>query len=278
MLPRHSQPPTNPLLKPQLKCEPNEGRRRPSLIAACPPDLTSPVDVRQRGAPAPLPHCGVFMRNCFMCGGLQRGAPAPLPHCGYDTAALADAKSRATRGAGAPPSLRHHPCLRFIMSTTIQRGAPAPLPHCGLLAPPSDVIGGLQRGAPAPLPHCGNRSAKTFPGFSPQRGAPAPLPHCGRLRFHYLVINTRGNEGRRRPSLIAACRSGSRRARSSRNEGRRRPSLIAASKTRSNFTAIIVNEGRRRPSLIAAHQAEAGQDAPASNEGRRRPSLIAAST
>ena len=60
----------------------NEGRRRPSLIAALNPEATAYWIVS------------------------QRGAPAPLPHCGLPSAFLIHEWDRPTRGAGAPPSLR----------------------------------------------------------------------------------------------------------------------------------------------------------------------------
>ena len=91
----------------------NEGRRRPSLIAARVPCLKMRV------------------RDC------QRGAPAPLPHCGPALIGNRPGVKRATRGAGAPPSLRLLDNVHDIPHHE-QRGAPAPLPHCGIF--PTTVI------------------------------------------------------------------------------------------------------------------------------------------
>ena len=184
---------------------PNEGRRRPSLIAA------------RRPTP------------CYSAGACQRGAPAPLPHCGL---------SSVSWKVEPPP----------------QRGAPAPLPHCGPPKRPPPAASGLQRGAPAPLPHCGR--SRTRPATWPplQRGAPAPLPHCGRFP-HPGTRKCIPNEGRRRPSLIAAVRNAQASQSSWANEGRRRPSLIAAHISGPDRPQRWFNEGRRRPSLIAASSA-----------------------
>ena len=157
----------------------NEGRRRPSLIAA----YRSPSVI----AAAPE----------------QRGAPAPLPHCGGPSGRNKGWQVQTTRGAGAPPSLRRD--LRALpgLNLDFQRGAPAPLPHCGTHTPISRSTVWSQRGAPAPLPHCGPHYFKR-------------IPH-----WHY-------NEGRRRPSLIAAVGPSAPPCAGPFNEGRRRPSLIAA--------------------------------------------------
>ena len=138
-----------------LRCGANEGRRRPSLIAAGSSRLIqTPPDA-------------------------QRGAPAPLPHCGDEALKVLADLLDATRGAGAPPSLRHF--------------------------------------------RPGNEFPPTYP-----------------------------NEGRRRPSLIAATKSATSPSSTSSNEGRRRPSLIAANFSDATTATDAGNEGRRRPSLIAA--------------------------
>ena len=84
----------------------NEGRRRPSLIAASAVMAGIIRFRRQRGAPAPLPHCGGLAGGHPCPRLVQRGAPAPLPHCGRPPSAYRDCRDA-------------------------QRGAPAPLPHCG---------------------------------------------------------------------------------------------------------------------------------------------------
>ena len=128
----------------------NEGRRRPSLIAVYFRWVSRPTNGAQRGAPAPLPHCGWLQAGGAVAVGVQRGAPAPLPHCGT----FADG-------------------MVYIGCT--QRGAPAPLPHCGRLAGAGRVMVVVQRGAPAPLPHCGRPSAGfSVGGRRTTRGAGAP--------------------------------------------------------------------------------------------------------
>ena len=77
------------------------------LANPCKPPGKSRVIMRaQRGAPAPLPHCGdasVWEAE----GSLgQRGAPAPLHHCGKSGEPYLLRIPVPTRGAGAPPSLR----------------------------------------------------------------------------------------------------------------------------------------------------------------------------
>ena len=133
----------------------NEGRRRPSLIAAfdAPRGLARGRGNEGRRRPS-LIAAGRPARLLRWRGG-QRGAPAPLPHCGGDSGAAAAYRAPTTRGAGAPPSLRlsNHFAFSFVV------------------------------------------------GF---------------------------NEGRRRPSLIAATSQCLSIGTTSCNEGRRRPSLIAA--------------------------------------------------
>ena len=231
----------------------NEGRRRPSLIAAWAGGGAVSVVLAQRGAPAPLPHCGDFAGARAFFGGVQRGAPAPLPHCGVRHISITASSEcqrgapaplphcgvcrvtvvpticRPTRGAGAPPSLRpampSNDASGFVCPTR-GAGAPPSLRPAGTMA--AAVAEYEQRGAPAPLPHCGTGQPSGWRVIRSQRGAPAPLPHCGMAwwagnRAYFIC-----NEGRRRPSLIAARRFPFRRGRVRRNEGRRRPSLIAA--------------------------------------------------
>ena len=153
---------------------PNEGRRRPSLIAAGNPRFHPHSSSIQRGAPAPLPHCGSPEVHQAITDASQRGAPAPLPHCGVSRGSGEVKDTGATRGAGAPPSLRR-----------------------------------------------GNRRRLGNP--------PAP------------------------------------------NEGRRRPSLIAANPWMIKGVGIEPNEGRRRPSLIAAFDAPAGLRAGSPTRGAGAP-------
>ena len=70
------------------------------------------VSADQRGAPAPLPHCGGNIPGWLADAWDQRGAPAPLPHCGEAAASDIHIVSGTTRGAGAPPSLRQRTICR----------------------------------------------------------------------------------------------------------------------------------------------------------------------
>ena len=115
----------------------NEGRIRPSLIAACPLGWSMFSAATQRGANSPLPHCGMF-------------------YAGLSLNEVEDNEGRIR------PSLIA--ALRQPISETGfsgQRGANSPLPHCGALAVAgfTSTIG--QRGANSPLPHCGNPDGAT---------------------------------------------------------------------------------------------------------------------
>ena len=185
------------------RLHPNEGRRRPSLIAASGRTSIWPVAAIQRGAPAPLPHCGEQTPHNFGKRGRQRGAPAPLPHCG--------AKGDSRRRYASPNEGRRRPSL---IAALVVAGRPA--------------FRRPQRGAPAPLPHCGMPLGRvTNAGFIATRGAGAP-PSLRLLSPLLRSENTADNEGRRRPSLIAAQARTPAGVEISSNEGRRRPSLIAA--------------------------------------------------
>ena len=157
----------------------NEGRRRPSLIAALDWEVYEREAQRQRGAPAPLPHCGKVKVRVWAVKSMQRGAPAPLPHCGWWLPSVA-------------PNQRD------------QRGAPAPLPHCGA-GSGSNRAADLEATRGAGAPPSLRQPAVAEGGLGGhQRGAPAPLPHCGTSPTPYSTYAARNNEGRRRPSLIAA--------------------------------------------------------------------------
>ena len=230
----------------------NEGRRRPSLIAAHSCLCASVSSLAQRGAPAPLPHCGISLEIHSCLCSEQRGAPAPLPHCGSDFLAVVLLVCLATRGAGAPPSLRlcvwywsvrprvsnegrRRPSLIAALpgcpayqSASPQRGAPAPLPHCGLAAQAAGGNSTMQRGAPAPLPHCGPHILAVPPLLHHQRGAPAPLPHCGNAWACASVIVQASTRGAGAPPSLRHYQAAQDDPADPPNEGRRRPSLIAA--------------------------------------------------
>ena len=181
----------------------NEGRRRPSLIAAGLPVGDVLSDLLQRGAPAPLPHCGLRSVSGVAKTGSQRGAPAPLPHCGDFTGNPDVAERVATRGAGAPPSLR-----RVVVPSVPSRGRynegrrrPSLIAAFSPGGEPRRLRPAT-RGAGAP-PSLRPSDFASFCAAAAQRGAPAPLPHCGRTS-EAETLSGFGNEGRRRPSLIAA--------------------------------------------------------------------------
>ena len=206
----------------------NEGRRRPSLIAAIqsPSRTSKPTD--QRGAPAPLPHCGRHPGDpiAAWCAP-TRGAGAP-PSL-RPLSPPGGGRGRApTRGAGAPPSLRRElhgvvfhggiptrgagapPSLRPPLPSTrpelivFQRGAPAPLPHCGFMPGVLSGFAGMAtRGAGAP-PSLRPDYSNATPGEEvATRGAGAP-PSLRQIVDEGGERVGLSNEGRRRPSLIAA--------------------------------------------------------------------------
>ena len=111
----------------------NEGRIRPSLIAAI---------IRSRSP---------------WIGWVQRGANSPLPHCGSRTAERGVRRSIATRGEFAPPSLRPLRELAACCGAPNNEGRIRPSLIAAIALGASQVITRLQRGANSPLPHCGLR-------------------------------------------------------------------------------------------------------------------------
>ena len=87
-----------------------------------------------------------------------------------------------------------------------------------------------------------------------------------------------GNEGRIRPSFIAAFFAVRVLMSPTFNEGRIRPSFIAASDLSLHSMTSPYNEGRIRPSFIAAGGLPGCPGSVRTNEGRIRPSFIAALT
>ena len=197
----------------------NEGRIRPSLIAARLPDPLGTLAGRQRGANSPLPHCGclpVIVRaedddgnegrirpsliaaprsTAILTSSVsQRGANSPLPHCGNLTTLNIGCPASATRGEFAPPSLRRERVGSADWRVRGNEGRIRP----SLIAAKTwrRKPGGScpQRGANSPLPHCGRVALKIAPIDSVQRGANSPLPHCGhrRMRRDVLSIGQRG--------------------------------------------------------------------------------------
>ena len=175
----------------------NEGRIRPSLIAALPPPLPLHRHLAQRGANSPLPHCGLEeeqaraeggaepTRGEFAppslrrgrdyrggaCPGDQRGANSPLPHCGVNDWACPRAVMSPTRGEFAPPSLRRAVWRRRASAEPTNEGRIRPSLIAAGGAGAGLLVDASQRGANSPLPHCGR-------GFPRGNGA-APVPTRG---------------------------------------------------------------------------------------------------
>ncbi len=163
----------------------------------------------------------------------QRGAPAPLPHCGGRFRKVSsDVNSiRPNEGRRRPSLIAARPLPDSQERARKQRGAPAPLPHCGRAPrrPRLAVIATRGAGAPPSLRR-GLRRLVRVQTTAATRGAGAP-PSLRREAAVALIGpgSRSNNEGRRRPSLIAAPDGGMLSASPVEgNEGRRRPSLIAA--------------------------------------------------
>ena len=159
----------------------NEGRIRPSLIAATELQWLQSSRCSQRGANSPLPHCRHLARSLGEpVGGANEGRIRP-------SLIAAGQAGRGCRGVYAP---------------TRGEFAPPSLPHLGYRERNERCAD--QRGANSPLPHCRERRTWKRTGeVMPTRGefAPPSLP-----RSHPLVGGDPqpANEGRIRPSLIAA--------------------------------------------------------------------------
>ena len=157
----------------------NEGRIRPSLIAAADP-IAFRYSIRTNEgrirpsliAAAASPPAGYRRLR-------QRGANSPLPHCGGWEARQRSRSAASTRGEFAPPSLRR------------EGGDASPYldgPTRGEFAPPS-----LRQSSAAVM---ARRNA-------PNEGRIRPSLIAAVLRVRYC-LRCCGNEGRIRPSLIAA--------------------------------------------------------------------------
>ena len=208
----------------------NEGRIRPSLIAATRAGrvpITQGIPTRGEFAPPSLRHFGGGNRGSGQP--VQRGANSPLPHCGVAKAGRAQGHAWPTRGEFAPPSLRHDNGQWLDGTLVTNEGRIRPSLIAAFVAFGGHAVSDRQRGANSPLPHCGTSSTTkttqetppTRGEFAPpslrhrsavllgsalyrQRGANSPLPHCGIGRHAQLKPGDDANEGRIRPSLIAA--------------------------------------------------------------------------
>ena len=206
---------------------PNEGRRRPSLIAARYPPPPQERHRLQRGAPAPLPHCGRYNGDEPLTIYANEGRRRPsLIAAGLASSAFVLAR----RNEG-----RRRPSL---IAAKIAMGLPSPWTSNEGRRRPSLIAAAV-----------GNTD---FGGQCGQRGAPAPLPHCGATGVYATRISSLSTRGAGAPPSLRLCGNIRRHRPATRNEGRRRPSLIAARTERRGGRGRATNEGRRRPSLIAA--------------------------
>ena len=231
----------------------NEGRIRPSFIAASRPGSSDRTSNTQRGSNSTLLHCGLVMQ---------------LPGVGCWL---------STRVEFDPPSLRRVPGslgCHHLQPTRVE------------FDPPS-------------LRHGGDETRRH--GGAAQRGSNSTLLHCGEAR-RTAARKAYRNEGRIRPSFIAARISCSRSHRVLYNEGRIRPSFIAARAARggglgraaqrgSNSTLLHCGvdygsspyrKGRTTrvefdPPSLRPGKSGLAYHGVLDNEGRIRPSFIAAS-
>ena len=204
----------------------NEGRIRPSFIAARPLRAASSAAAVQRGSNSTLLHCGMDTIEGSRRVVRQRGSNSTLLHCGTfaDKAALANER---------------------------QRGSNSTLLHCGAHEAGNKLVAELQRGSNSTLLHCGGQALPLPIRQREQRGSNSTLLHCGEIIRVTTTVNEY-NEGRIRPSFIAALRSALKPSTRPSNEGRIRPSFIAARLSPARRSAGRSNEGRIRPSFIAA--------------------------
>ena len=208
-------------------CGNNEGRIRPSLIAAGRPTSCRSAPASNEGRIRPSLIAADMGWSGISRSSVQRGANSPLPHCGSGPAT--GQRSPSTNEGRIRPSL--------IAASFPDRGAGADSSTRGEFAPPS-----LRPGSPLSY----------RPAGTGQRGANSPLPHCGRSPSGSTGIGFRTTRGEfAPPSLRPPGRFGSS-VRPVCNEGRIRPSLIAAHFLPPVRVKLAPNEGRIRPSLIAA--------------------------
>ena len=158
----------------------------------------------------------------------QRGANSPLPHCGRRLRRRLLRRRVTTRGEFAPPSLRRIQSHREGHPYSNNEGRIRPSLIAASSSGPYSITDDAQRGANSPLPHCGQAAAELKAAANePTRGEFAPpslRPHLPKP-FRPKLLATRGEFAP--PSLRPIFRTMGDRG-SSPNEGRIRPSLIAA--------------------------------------------------
>ena len=231
----------------------NEGRIRPSFIAACQarPPLFTPAP--QRGSNSTLLHCGVYAGHVFHLAFDQRGSNSTLLHCGPACQCGWPCHRHSTRVEFDPPSLRR----RHLRSDGLVE-----LPTRVEFDPPS-LRRRVQRRRATGQPGNEGRIRPSFiaatapaspPGSDgPQRGSNSTLLHCGsNVEAH--PEGGAANEGRIRPSFIAATASFWAPARVRRQRGSNSTLLhCGASSVTFALARAFGNEGRIRPSFIAAN-------------------------
>ena len=231
----------------------NEGRIRPSFIAALSIQRTWRWRVGNEGRIRPSFIAASFCQSNARACPAQRGSNSTLLHCGTrETAGPAASRSRPTRVEFDPPSLRQGSAgckSKGVLTTRVEFDPPS-LRHVrhrllrrddgrneGRIRPSfiaatrqgSRETQCWQRGSNSTLLHCGGVGLRGDHTSLHQRGSNSTLLHCGSTTIVRYRRPSLCNEGRIRPSFIAAIKSGPGPGRRRGNEGRIRPSFIAAS-------------------------------------------------
>ena len=230
---------------------------------------------QQRGSNSTLLHCGLADEPGGFFGDeptrVEFDPPSLRPHLGAGQRRA----GAATRVEFDPPSLRRSG-ERERGALPLQRGSNSTLLHCGISLIRGISKGSIQRGSNSTLLHCGAKADKDK--------ADRLVNNEGRIRPSFIAAFARlsgvcvdcSNEGRIRPSFIAAAWLPPPPSSPWCNEGRIRPSFIAATWALPARCRRLRNEGRIRPSFIAAEKLPSYKTHKHTNEGRIRPSFIAA--
>ena len=205
----------------------NEGRIRPSLIAA---------DAADRPPTPPPPNEGRIRPSLIAARRRRRRGNGRRRNEGRIRPSLIAAGRKAA--AECRPG--------------IQRGANSPLPHCGRSWAAACIRAGGNEGRIRPSLIAACWSAGGGGGGSGQRGANSPLPHCGRISVPAALRDAVATRGEFAPPSLRRYLREDDEGQAPVNEGRIRPSLIAAIPVGERHNAVVANEGRIRPSLIAA--------------------------
>ena len=141
----------------------------------------------------------------------QTSRPRPPTRVEFDPPSLRPTPTATRLGLGLgatrvefdPPSLRQfsYRGLKLGIGTTRVEFDP---PSLRLIAQPVAPIHNPQRGSNSTLLHCGLRVGRVLRVGGWQRGSNSTLLHCGLTGRDRAAGRTAGNEGRIRPSFIAA--------------------------------------------------------------------------